>query len=129
MAANTGQGRSFTTFLVGFTVLCGGIAYLSTGFGKFLIAAGAVIFVASLSSFLKLKPLEGKPARKASPTAMKATGVGLSLLGWILTLFGMHLVPSVGGRIVFSLVGIGVSLIGIVFVLPAAFNKNAIWKA
>ncbi|HUK46474.1 MAG TPA: hypothetical protein VLW06_02740 [Terriglobales bacterium] len=129
MAANTGQGRGFTTFLVGFTVLCVGIAYLSTGFGKFLIAVGAVIFVASLFSFLKLKPLEGRPARTATPAVMKATGAGLSLFGWILTLFGMHLVPSVGGRIVLSLVGIGVSLIGIVFVLPAAFNKNAIWKA
>jgi hypothetical protein len=129
MAANTGQGRGFTTFLVGFTVLCVGIAYLSTGVGKFLVAVGVVIFVASLFSFLKLKPLEGKPAQQASPAAMKATGAGLSLLGWILTLLGMHLVPSVGGRIVFSLLGIGMSLIGIVFVLPAAFNKNAIWKA
>jgi hypothetical protein len=129
MAANTGQGRGFTTFLVGFTVLCVGIAYLSSGFGKFLIAVGTVIFVASLFSFLKLKPLEGKPAQKSSPAVMKATGAGLSLFGWILTLFGMHLVPSVSGRIVFSLVGICVSLIGIVFVLPAVFNKNAIWKA
>jgi hypothetical protein len=129
MAANTRQGRGFTTFLVGFTVLCVGIAYLSTGFGKFLIAVGAVIFVASLFNFLKLKPLEGKAAQPATPPVMKATGAGLSLFGWILTLFGMHLIPSVGGRIVFSLVGIGVSLIGIVYVLPAAFNKNAIWKA
>ena len=129
MAANTGQGRGFATFLVGFTVLCVGIAYLSTGFGKFLIAVGAVIFAASLFSFLKLKPLEGKPAQRATPAVMKATGAGLSLLGWILTLFGMHLITSISGRIVVSLVGICVSLIGIVFVLPAAFNKNPIWKA
>jgi hypothetical protein len=129
MAANTGQGRGFTTFLIGFTVLCVGIAYLSTGFGKFLIAVGVVIFVASLFGLLKLKPLEGKPAQKASPAAMKLTGAFLAAFGWVLTLFGMHLVTSVGGRIVFAIIGICVSLIGIVFVLPAAFNKNAIWKA
>lgn len=60
MAANTGQGRGFTTFLVGFTTLCAGIAYMSTGIGKVALAVGAVIFVASLFSFLKIKPLEGQ---------------------------------------------------------------------
>ena len=29
---------------------------------------------------------------------------------------------------VVALIGIGVSLFGIIFVLPAAFNRNAIWK-
>jgi hypothetical protein len=30
---------------------------------------------------------------------------------------------------VMALVGIAVSLFGLCYVLPAAFNKNAIWKA
>ena len=51
------------------------------------------------------------------------------LLGWVITLFGMHLTPSTGGRIVLALVGIAVSLFGIIVVLPAAFNKNAVWKS
>ena len=129
MAANTGQGRGFTTFLVGFTAICVGIAYLSTGFGKLVLAAGAVIFVASLFGFLKIKPLEGKPAQKASPTAMKLGGAFLAALGWIITLFGMRVVGGTSGRIVLALVGIAVSLFGIVYILPTAFNKNAIWKA
>lgn len=129
MAANTGQGRSFTTFLVGFTTLCAGIAYMSTGVGKLALAAGAIIFVASLFSFLKIKPLEGKPAIKASSMTMKLVGAFTAALGWGITLFGLHLVDGVSARIVLALVGIGVSLFGIVYILPATFNKNAIWKA
>ncbi len=128
MAANTGQGRGFVTFLVGLTVACAGLAYFSAGFGKPLFGVGLVIVIASLFGFLKLKPLEGKPAQKASPTTMKLAGAFVAGFGWVLTLFGMHLVPSTGGRIVFALVGIAVSLFGIVYVLPSAFNKNAIWK-
>ncbi len=57
MAANTGQGRGFVTFLVGLTVACAGLAYFSAGFGKPLFGVGLVIVIASLFGFLKLKPL------------------------------------------------------------------------
>jgi uncharacterized membrane protein YtjA (UPF0391 family) len=129
MAANTGQGRSFTTFLVGLVVGCAGIAYLSTGLGKLLFGIGLLIFVVSLFGFLKLKPLEGKPAAGPTPAMMKAVGAFLAALGWVITLFGMHVVEGTSGRLVLALVGIGVSLFGMIYVLPTAFNKNAIWKA
>jgi hypothetical protein len=129
MAANTGQGRGFTTFLVGFTLACVGIAYFSSGFGKPLFAVGLIIFVVSLFGFLKIKPLEGKPAMKSSPTMMKAIGAFLAAFGWVITLLGMHVTDGTAGRIVLALVGIGVSLVGMLGVLPVAFNKNAIWKA
>ena len=129
MAANTGQGRGFTTFLVGFTLACVGIAYLSTGLGKLAFASGVIIFAVSLFGFLKIKPLEGKPAMKNSPAVMKLVGAFLAAFGWVITLFGMHVTDGTTGRIVLALVGIGVSLIGMLYVLPAAFNKNAIWKA
>ncbi len=129
MAANTGQGRSFTVFLVGLTVTCAGIAYLSASYGKPLLVIGLVILVAGFFGFLKLKPLEGKPAINSSPTTMKLIGAFLAALGWVITLFGLHLADGPGGRIVLALVGIAVSLFGMIYVLPAAFNKNAIWKA
>ncbi len=129
MAATTGQGRGFTTFLVGLTLACVGIAYYSAGFGKLVLVVGVIIFAVSLFGFLKIKPLEGKPAMKASPTSMKLVGAALAALGWGITLFGMHVTDGTTGRIVLALVGIGVSLSGMIFVLPAAFNKNAIWKA
>ena len=129
MAATTGQGRGFTTFLVGLTLACVGIAYFSSGFGKPVFAVGLIIFGISLFGFLKIKPLEGKPAMNTSPAVMKALGAFLAAFGWVITLFGMHVTDGTTGRIVLALVGIGVSLIGMIFVLPAAFNKNAIWKA
>src|SRR5690242_9325105 len=128
MAANTGQGRQFIMFLVGFTVACAGIAAISTGFGKILLVAGIAILAGSMMGFLKLKPLEGKSPMKSGAGAMKALGALLALVGWGVTLFGMHIVDSTGGRMVMAIVGIAVSLVGIVYVLPTAFNKNALWK-
>ena len=129
MAASTGQGRSFATFLVGLTVACTGIAYFSSGMGKLALLLGAAIVAASMLGFLKLKPLEGKPAQIGGAGGMKLLGAFIACFGWVLILFGLHLVTGTGGRIVLSLVGIAVSLFGLIFVLPAAFNKNAIWKS
>jgi uncharacterized protein (DUF697 family) len=78
---------------------------------------------------MSIKSLEGRTALNPSPLVMKLIGAGCSLLGWVITLFGMHLTPSVSGRILLALVGIAVSLFGIIVILPAAFNKNAVWKS
>lgn len=128
MAANSSQGSYYTLFLVAATVLCAGL-YLGSGMGMLLLIVGAVGFIASLFGMLKAKSLEGPTAMKPGPGAMKLVGAIVALLGWGITLFGMHLTPSVGGRIITSLVGIAVSLFGILVVLPAAFNKNAVWKS
>ncbi|MBZ5693928.1 MAG: hypothetical protein LAN36_01070 [Acidobacteriia bacterium] len=129
MAANKSQGSYYTLFLVACTVLCAGIYEYSGGMGKLLLVVGAAGLIGSLFGMLGAKSLEGRTALKSSPGIMKLIGAGAALLGWVITLFGMHLTPSVGGRIALALVGIGVSLFGILVVLPAAFNKNAVWKS
>jgi hypothetical protein len=129
MAANRAQGSYYGLFLVASTVLCAGFYEYSSGTGKLLLVVGAIGLIGSLFGMLGIKPLEGKTALKSNPAAMKLAGAACSLLGWGITLFGMHLTPSVGGRIVLALVGIGVSLFGIIVILPAAFNKNAVWKS
>jgi FtsH-binding integral membrane protein len=128
MAANKSQGSYFGLFLAGSTVLCAGIAYLDSGTGKALAALGAIALIGSLFGFLGIKPLEGKTPLKPSPAGMKLVGAAVAVLGWILTLTGIHITASTGGRIIFALLGIGVSLVGIIYILPAAFNKNALWK-
>jgi hypothetical protein len=128
MAANKQQGNYFGLFLVGATVLCAGLAYLDSGSGKALLALGAIVLIGSLFGFMGIKPLEGKTALQSNPTSMKLIGAAVCALGWILTLLGLHITDGTGGRIVFALLGIGVTLVGIIFVLPAAFNKNAVWK-
>jgi hypothetical protein len=129
MAATAEQGRSFTTFLVGLTVACAGIAAFSTSLGKILLVVGLIILVASLFSFLKIKPLEGPLPENASPTTMKIIGAFLVALGWVVTLLGLHVVDGTRGRIALALVGIAASLLGMIVVLPAAFNKHTFWKA
>jgi hypothetical protein len=129
MAANKQQGRWFAMFLIGLTVACAGIAGFSSGLGKVALVVGLIILAASFLSFLKLKPLEGKIALGAQPAGMKLVGVLVTILGWLVVLFGLHLTPSVGGRMITSIVGLVISLAGVLIILPAACNKNAIWKA
>jgi hypothetical protein len=128
MAANQSQGRFYSLFLVAATVLCAGIYLSPGGLGIVLLIVGGVGFLASLFGMMKIKSLEGATAMKPGPGAMKLVGAAVVLLGWVITVFGMHLTPSVGGRLVLALIGIAVSLFGIIVVLPAAFNKNAVWK-
>jgi hypothetical protein len=128
MAANRSQGSFYTLFLVAATVLCAGIFEWSGGLGKLLFVVGALGLIASLLGMLKIKPLEGRTALKPSPMGMKLIGAFVVAFGWFVTLFGMHLTASVGGRMILALLGIAVSLFGIIVVLPAAFNKNAVWK-
>jgi hypothetical protein len=128
MAASKSQGSYFGLFLVGGTVLCGGIALFASAAGKLLVLVGAAILLAAAAGFMKIKPLEGETPLQQSPEAMKWLGAGVALLGWVVTIGGLHFVDTNGGRIVVSLLGIGVSLFGMLYVLPAAFNRTAFWK-
>ena len=129
MAANKAQGRGFGTFIVGFTVACAGISQFSSGLGKLLAVAGAVIVLVSLFSLLKIKPLEGKVPSGGSSLGMKLLGAFIAWLGWFVVLAGLHYVTGNGGRIALALIGISISLFGILYILPTTFNKKAIWKA
>lgn len=129
MAANKPQGRSFGLFLTGLTAACAGIAVMPGSLGIALLIVGLVILAAAFAMFFKIKPLEGKPASGAQLAAMKLVGAALSAGGWIVALFGLHLTASVGGRLVIAIIGLAISLVGVVIVLPSACNKNAIWKA
>ncbi len=128
MAATKQQGQSFGLFLVGLTTTCAGVYEVSSGIGKVVVVAGLAVLAVSLLQFIRIKPLEGKVALGSQPAGMKAVGALVVVAGWLLALFGLHLASGVGGRMVFAIVGLAVSLIGVVFILPAACNKNAIWK-
>jgi hypothetical protein len=127
MAANKGQGRSFAVFLVGLTLVAAGLASWS-GFGKVLLLIGVVFVVMSLMMARGIKSLEGKVAQRPGPEVGKIVGALVALLGWIVTVVGIQFVTGTGGRIILALVGIATSLFGLIVVLPAAYNKNAIWK-
>jgi hypothetical protein len=129
MAATSSQGKSFATFMVGITATAAGIAFFSSGIGKVTCAIGLLVVILAIVGFIRLKPLEGKTAVPAQPIALQLAGVGSVVLGWVIVLFGIHLSSAVSGRLVTTLVGMAVSLVGVLYFLPAAANKNAIWKA
>lgn len=128
MAATRSQGSFYTLFLVACTVLAAGI-YLSGGLGMLLVVVGILGILGSLFAMMKIKAAEGKTAMKPGPEGMKWVGAAIALAGWFVTIIGANVISSTGGRIVLALVGIGVSLFGILGILPAAFNKNAVWKS
>jgi hypothetical protein len=59
---------------------------------------------------------------------MRLVGLLLAVVGWLIPVVGLTLTQSVGARFVFAVVGIGISLIGILGLLNKAHLKNAIWK-
>jgi uncharacterized membrane protein len=128
MAATKSQGRAFTLFIGGLTAAAAGIAYISSSIGKAALVLGAVVLAYSLLRFLQIKPEEGKVALRAQPAVMKLIGVLLALGGWLVVLFGLHLTASVPGRMITTLIGFAVTLVGVLYVLPTAASKNAIWK-
>lgn len=129
MAATKAQGRAFGIFMLGATVTAIGITYFSAGSGKLAVVVGLIGLVASLGIFLKIKPEEGLIPEAAQPIALKLAGLVAAGGGWLVVLFGLHLTASVSGRMTTTLIGIAVSLVGLLYLLPAAANKNAIWKA
>ena len=59
---------------------------------------------------------------------MKAVGILLALAGWILPVVGLSMTSSNGARIALCIVGLAISLTGIIGVLNKAHLKEAIWK-
>ena len=129
MAANKQQGSYVTLFWTAVTVLCAGIAYFTEGFGKLVLLFGLIGVVISLIGFMKIKSMEGTTGGPPGNTMMKLVGLLVALGGWFVTIAGLHITSSVGGRMVFAIVGIAISLIGVLGVLPAAFGKSAAGKA
>jgi divalent metal cation (Fe/Co/Zn/Cd) transporter len=115
-------------FVAGSTALGGGAAFFSTGVGKILVLAGVGLLLGSLAGFAKIKSQEGESPVQPSPEAMKWLGAAVALAGWAVTLAGLRFADGAGGRIVASLVGSGLSLFGILYILPSIYNKNAFWK-
>ena len=59
---------------------------------------------------------------------MAFAGVLITLLGFIISVLSLTMSSSVGGRMTIVLIGMAVSLIGIIGVLNRAYLKNAIWR-
>lgn len=129
MAATKSQGKSFTLFMVGVTVLAAGIAFIATGMGKLALLAGVVLLALAGAWFIKIKPEEGKAAIGAQSFVLRLAGLGAAVLGWLVVLVGLHAVSSVSGRMAVAIVGMAITLVGVIGLLPAAARQNAIWKA
>ncbi|TMB29791.1 MAG: hypothetical protein E6J62_09960 [Deltaproteobacteria bacterium] len=128
MAASKSQGTYFAWFLAGSVLLCGGLAWFAGAPGKIILLVGAGVLIVSAIGFVKIKHLEGETPLLPGPEVMKWVGAAVALLGWVVTIGGLRVATGSGGRIVFALIGIGLSLFGMLYVLPAAFNKTAFWK-
>jgi hypothetical protein len=59
---------------------------------------------------------------------MTLVGIVVTLLGFVIALMSLPMTTSVNARLIIVLVGIAVSLTGIMGILNRAFQKNAIWR-
>jgi hypothetical protein len=59
---------------------------------------------------------------------MALVGVLVTFLGFVISVLSLTMSSSVGGRMVIVLIGLVVSLVGIMGILNTALQKNAIWR-
>jgi hypothetical protein len=57
-----------------------------------------------------------------------AIGLLTTFLGFVIALLSLTLTASVSGRMVMTLIGLAVSLFGIIGLLNPAYIKNAVWR-
>jgi hypothetical protein len=55
-------------------------------------------------------------------------GILVTLLGFVISVLSLGMTSSVGGRMTMVLIGLAVSLTGIIGVINRACLKNAIWR-
>ena len=55
-------------------------------------------------------------------------GIVITLLGFIISLLSLGLTSSLNARLAIVLIGLAVSLFGIMGVINRAYLKNAIWR-
>ncbi|HEY1800369.1 MAG TPA: hypothetical protein VGG46_05475 [Terriglobales bacterium] len=59
---------------------------------------------------------------------MKLVGILMAVAGWLVPVVGLGMTQSNAARLTLCIVGIGISLIGILGVLNKAHQKEAVWK-
>jgi hypothetical protein len=59
---------------------------------------------------------------------MSAIGILVTLLGFVIAVMSLGMTSSVNGRMIMVLIGLAVSLFGIIGLITPAFNKKAIWR-
>ncbi len=59
---------------------------------------------------------------------MLLLGLLITLLGFLLSVIGLGMTSATGARLTLAVVGILVSLFGIIGLINRAYLKNAIWK-
>ena len=59
---------------------------------------------------------------------MAFAGIVVTLLGFLVSAASVGIMSSNGGRLVLVIVGIGVSLFGILGLINPAYQKNAVWR-
>lgn len=59
---------------------------------------------------------------------MVLAGILVTLLGFLLSVFSVGIASSVMGRLVLVLVGIALTLVGIIAMINRAYLSKAIWR-
>ncbi|HEY7306018.1 MAG TPA: hypothetical protein VH601_17970 [Bryobacteraceae bacterium] len=59
---------------------------------------------------------------------MVYAGILITLLGFVISVLSLGMASSVGGRMILVLIGLAVSLFGIMGVINPAYLKNAPWR-
>ena len=59
---------------------------------------------------------------------MVFAGMAVTLAGFLIAMLSVGVATSTGARLLMTLIGVTISMIGIIGVINRAYLKNAIWK-
>ena len=59
---------------------------------------------------------------------MIVVGIAVTLLGFVISVTSLGITSSVGGRLILVLIGIALSLVGIMGILNRYYLSRAIWR-
>ncbi len=65
---------------------------------------------------------------KSKEGAVVFLGIAVTLAGFLIAVSGLGAAAAVGGRMILTLLGIAVSITGIIGVINRVYLRNAIWK-
>ncbi len=129
MAASKQQGSYLAVFWTAITVLCAGLAYYAEGFGKLVLLIGFGRCSHQLDRIHQDQTDGRKDGSSGDDYELEAFG-HRGRLGWLVHYCSRPaLTTSLAGRLIFALVGITVSLVGIIGILPMAFGRSLAGKA
>jgi len=114
--------------LTGFTAFTAGV-YVGGGMGMLIAVVGGALLLYSAFAFTESRVLPKQARLISKRRTHEVCWIVVALAGWLIPVVTVVLTQSTAVRMIVSILGIAIILVGVLVVLNKAHLKEAIWKA